>query len=94
MADALSSGFLYAVSSSSTTGSSNANEDKEAYFKKLAALKLKNSLMIGFGINSSKTYETACKYSAGAIIGSAFIKAIEKESNITKATNTFIKTIR
>ena len=93
-ADELSSGFLYAVSSSSTTGSNNTNEDKEVYFKKLAILKLKNPLMIGFGINDSKTYQTACKYAAGAIIGSAYIKAIAKTSNISKATKAFIKTIR
>ena len=93
-ADELSSGFLYAVSSSSTTGSNNANEDKEVYFKKLAALKLKNPLMIGFGINDSKTYQTACKYAVGAIIGSAYIKAIAKTKSINKATKAFIKTIR
>ena len=93
-ADEQSSGFLYAVSSSSTTGSSNITEDKEAYFKKLAALKLKNSLMIGFGINDNKTYQNACKYAAGAIIGSAYIKAIANAKNVTKATSDFIKTVR
>ena len=93
-ADEQSSGFLYAVSSSSTTGSSNITEDKEAYFKKLAALKLNNPLMIGFGINDSKTYLNACKYAAGAIIGSAYIKAIANAKNVTKATSDFIKTVR
>ena len=93
-ADEQSSGFLYAVSSSSTTGSSNITEDKEVYFKKLAALKLKNPLMIGFGINDNKTYQNACKYAAGAIIGSAYIKAIANAKNVTKATSDFIKTVR
>ncbi len=93
-ADKLSKGFLYAVSSSSTTGSSNVLENKESYFKKLKNLKLKNPLMIGFGINDSKTYEQACKYASGAIIGSAYIKAIAKSKNINKSTATFIKSIR
>ena len=50
--------------------------------------------MIGFGINDSKTYQTACKYATGAIIGSAYIKAIAKKGNINNATKAFIKTIR
>lgn len=93
-ADKLSSGFLYAVSSSSTTGSINITEDKEKYFKRISALKLNNPLMIGFGINDSKTYATACKYASGGIIGSAYIKALSNVKDINKATNTFIKTIR
>lgn len=93
-ADKLSSGFLYAVSSSSTTGSVNVNEDKVAYFKKLKSLKLQNPLMIGFGINDNKTYEQACTYANGAIIGSAYIKAIATSTNINKSTANFIKSIR
>ena len=93
-ADKLSTGFLYAVSSSSTTGSSNITEDKEAYFKKLHNLNLQNPLLIGFGINNSKTYQQACAYANGAIIGSAYIKAIAKSKNINKATASFIKSIR
>jgi tryptophan synthase alpha chain len=93
-ADDQSSGFLYAVSSSSTTGNNNVNEDKEAYFKRISTLKLKNPLMIGFGINDHKTYQTACKYAAGAIIGSAYIKALAADKDINKATTAFVKSIR
>jgi tryptophan synthase alpha chain len=93
-ADALSSGFLYAVSSNSVTGSTLSNEGQNEYFVKLAAMKLKNSLMIGFGINSKETFDNACKYAAGAIVGSAFIKALSKTKNIESATKAFIKTIR
>lgn len=93
-ADKLSSGFLYAVSSSATTGSSNITENKEAYFKKIKSLKLQNPLMIGFGIKDSKTYEQACKYASGAIIGSAYIKALSTAKNINKTTASFIKSIR
>jgi tryptophan synthase alpha chain len=93
-ADALSSGFLYAVSSNSVTGSTLSNEGQNEYFVKLAAMKLKNSLMIGFGINSKETFAKACKYAAGAIVGSAYIKAISKAKNIETATSAFVKTIR
>jgi tryptophan synthase alpha chain len=93
-ADALSSGFLYAVSSNSVTGSTLSNEGQNEYFVKLAAMKLKNPLMIGFGINSKGTFANACKYAAGAIVGSAYIKAISKAKNIETATSAFVKTIR
>ncbi len=93
-ADALSSGFIYAVSSSSTTGSTNISEDKEAYFKRIAALKLKNPLMIGFGIKDKKTFVNACDYAAGAIVGSAYIQAIGKSTSINNDTKAFIKSVR
>ena len=32
--------------------------------------------LIGFGISSRETFDTACGYAPGAIIGSAFIRAI------------------
>jgi tryptophan synthase alpha chain len=93
-ADSLSSGFLYAVSSNSVTGSTLGTDGQNEYFKKLASMNLKNPLMIGFGINSKETFDNACKYAAGAIVGSAYIKAISKEKNIELATNKFVKTIR
>lgn len=93
-ADNLSSGFLYAVSSNSITGSTLNKNGQNEYFKKLADMKLKNPLMIGFGINSKETFENASKYATGAIVGSAYIKAISKVKNIQTATTSFIKTLR
>jgi tryptophan synthase alpha chain len=93
-ADSLSSGFLYAVSSNSVTGSTLSNHGQNNYFKKLATTELQNPLMIGFGINSKETFNNACKYAAGAIIGSAYIKALVSAKSIEKATNTFLKTIK
>ncbi len=93
-ADKLSSGFLYAVSSSATTGSNLKAEDKTAYFERIAGMELKNPLMIGFGINNKATFETASSYAAGAIIGSAYIKALSENNNIETATSSFIQTIR
>ena len=38
---------------------------------------LKNKLMIGFGISDNESMKTVFKYASGAIIGSAFIKALD-----------------
>lgn len=88
--DELSSGFLYAVSSSSITGSDKDFSPVEIYLKKLKELNLKNPILVGFGIKDKQTFQTACKYANGAIIGSAYIKAIEN-SNTKEATKKFLE---
>ena len=93
-ADALSSGFLYAVSSSATTGNNAGIVSKEKYFKKLAGMGLKNPVLIGFGIHDSRSFAEACKYASGAIIGSAYIRSIEHVTSIDSATAAFIKEIK
>jgi tryptophan synthase alpha chain len=73
--DADSNSFIYLVSSVSTTGSKNEmNNEKEEYFKRIVSMKLKSPLMIGFGISDKQSFQKACTYSHGAIIGSAFVK--------------------
>jgi tryptophan synthase alpha chain len=91
--DSLSSGFIYAVSSSSTTGNNKAIEDQEGYFKKLQAMQLVNPILVGFGIKDKQTFEAACKYSNGAIIGSAFIKALEQKGDVSQLTKEFLNRI-
>lgn len=91
--DTLSSGFIYAVSSSSTTGNNKAIENQEGYFKKLKAMNLKNPVLVGFGIKDKSTFEAACQYSNGAIIGSAFIKALHKSTDTAAATKEFLKSV-
>ncbi len=79
--DSLSKGFLYAVSSSSTTGGkSGFNKDHLAYFERLASTNLKNPLMIGFGISDNESLETVFRYASGAIVGSAFIKNLNEKT--------------
>jgi tryptophan synthase alpha chain len=90
--DELSSGFLYAVSSSSITGSDNDFSAVENYLRRLKEMKLKNPVLVGFGIKVKITFQTACKYAYGAIIGSAYIKAIENE-DIEESTKRFLKSI-
>lgn len=78
--DQQSSGFLYAVSSSSTTGNNATLIDQEDYFSKLRSMRLKNPVMIGFGIKDKFSFTKACSFASGAIIGTAFIKILENAS--------------
>jgi tryptophan synthase alpha chain len=93
--DASSSGFVYAVSSSSTTGSRiDFSEEQEAYFLKLKNMKLKNPVLIGFGISNAATFQKACAYANGAIIGSAFINLLAESNNIETDIRKFIADIK
>jgi tryptophan synthase alpha chain len=67
------------VSDASITGAkTKINLNQKKYFNRISKMKLKTPTIIGFGISNSKTYNTAISHSNGAIIGSAFIKFIEK----------------
>jgi len=88
--DELSSGFLYAVSSSSITGSDKDFSTVENYLKRLKEMNLQNPVLVGFGIKDRTTFQAACKYANGAIIGSAYIKALEN-SDTEEATKKFLE---
>jgi tryptophan synthase alpha chain len=75
--DGLSTGFLYAVSSSSTTGKSKDLSEQEEYFARLKSMHLRNPVLIGFGIRDRESFSKACGYANGAIIGTAYIKAVD-----------------
>jgi len=91
--DELSTGFLYAVSSSSTTGKQKTFTGVEKYLNRLQDMKLKNPVLVGFGIKDKQSFEAACKYASGAIIGSAYIKALESSGDIDMATKQFLSSI-
>ncbi|GAA4748458.1 tryptophan synthase subunit alpha [Flavisolibacter ginsenosidimutans] len=91
--DNLSTGFLYAVSSSSITGSDKDFSPVETYLQRLKELKLKNPILVGFGIKDKATFDTACKYANGAIIGSAYIKAVENGNDVERATKKFLNEV-
>lgn len=91
--DELSSGFLYAVSSSSTTGHEQDFTQVEQYLQRLQGYGLKNPVLVGFGIKDKESFNRACKYTNGAIIGSAFIKALGNTKNKSGTTEQFIKSI-
>jgi tryptophan synthase alpha chain len=91
--DALSSGFLYAVSSSSTTGRDKNMTDVTVYLQKIKKFKLKNPVLVGFGIKDKQTFEAVCQNANGAIIATAFIKALENDNDIERVTKKFINEI-
>ncbi len=88
--DELSRGFLYAVSSSSTTGGDKQMEDISDYLKRLQGMNLKNPFLVGFGIKDKATFEAACAHANGAIIGSAYIKALGGAKDVDQATKEFL----
>lgn len=91
--DAASDGFIYMVSSASTTGAqSGFGEKTRAYFKRIADMHLKNPQIVGFGISNAETFETATTYAKGAIIGSAFVKHLNAHGRDSVAK--FIKPLR
>ncbi len=93
--DETSKGFIYMVSSSSTTGAGKKVEDFQTdYFERVQNMKLKNQCIIGFGISDKETFKNACKYASGAIIGSAFVKAINFDEKLENAVSNFVKTIQ
>jgi tryptophan synthase alpha chain len=88
-------GFIYMVSSASVTGAKKGiSAEQIAYFERIRTMKLKNPLLVGFGIGDKETFEIASTYSNGAIIGSAFIKAVANEEiSLDKRIENFIQPI-
>ena len=94
-ADELSTGFVYVVSQSSITGKTGDISDaQQKYFDRINAMNLSSPSLIGFGIHDKKTYNVACTNSNGAIIGSAFIRALEGDESIEDKVGQFIQSIR
>ncbi|MFI5123713.1 MAG: tryptophan synthase subunit alpha [Chitinophagales bacterium] len=93
--DELSTGFLYAVSSSSTTGKNKNLSDQAQYFSRLKSMNLRNPVLIGFGIRDKKSFSEACDYANGAIIGTAFIKTLEdaRPEEIETRTKNFLNSL-
>jgi tryptophan synthase alpha chain len=95
LADDLSDAFIYMVSQSSITGKKgDISNQQRKYFERINNMKLKSPILIGFGIHDNATYRTACNYSHGAIIGSAFIRALKDSKDVTSITKSFVSDIR
>lgn len=92
--DSLTNGFIYLLSSSSTTGKNLAvSTDTEGYFLRIQAMQLKNPAMIGFGISDKASFDKAAQYTRGAIVGSAFVKLLEQENALDKIPE-FIRSLK
>jgi len=88
--DELSNSFIYVVSSNSITGGkSNIADAQIQYFQRIKDMQLKNPTVIGFGIKDKSTFDTACMYANGAIIGSAFVQAIDKSKDLKNDVSNF-----
>ena len=93
--DALTDSFIYLVSSASTTGNTVGGDEKQlGYFERIKNMGLRNSKLIGFGISDRNSFDLACRYAEGAIIGSAFIKVIQNKENLEQNIQHFIQEIR
>lgn len=94
--DKLSKGFIYMVSNASITGAKRDISDAQIiYFNRVNEMKLENPRLIGFGISDNKTFETACVYANGAIVGSAFIRALQNTNGLLEnEVKDFIELIR
>jgi tryptophan synthase alpha chain len=90
--DKITNAFIYVVASSSITGAKGEISSKQiAYFKRIKKMNLKSTLIAGFGISNKTTFNTACKYVNGAIIGSAFINFLQE--NGTETISKFVEEI-
>jgi len=93
--DALTESFLYLVSGPGTTGGGTTQDPtkQEAYFERIAAMNLRNPRLIGFGIGDKASFDRACRYAEGAIIGSAFIRALEGKEDAPAAAREFVESV-
>lgn len=92
--DELSNGFIYLLSSSSTTGKNlKVSDEAETYFSRIRGMNLKNPTMIGFGISDQTSFNKAAEYTRGAIVGSAFVKFLGTENAVQRIPE-FVKSIR
>ena len=92
--DDASDGFIYMVSSSSTTGAGKKVGDfHQDYFERICDMNLKNPRLIGFGISDNATFFNACKFANGAIIGSAFVKSFNEKLSLGNSISSFVNQI-
>lgn len=90
--DRISNAFIYLVSGNTTTGNDSAMQTEA--IRKIQRLKLRNPLIIGFGIKNKADYSLACKLANGAIIGSAFIRIISESTDLQKDIPGFIEKVK
>jgi len=92
--DKLSNSFIYLLSSSSITGTAlQLSVNIEDYYKRIKAMNLNNPVIIGFGITDQKSFNKACEYANGAIVGTKFVKLLAEKDYLDNIPG-FVKDIR
>lgn len=92
--DELNRGFIYMVSSAAITGAKKGISPQQIeYFERITNMQLQHPRLIGFGISDNETFSTACRYANGAIIGSAYIRALANSKNIEQTTLDFVSMV-
>ena len=90
----IGSGFLYLASAHITTGSISGMDFSLEFKGKIKQIQKQIPVMIGFGIGNHAQFNKACIVSNGAIIGSAYIRTLEKTNDIRRETIDFVKSIK
>jgi tryptophan synthase alpha chain len=93
--DDLTDSFLYLVSGPGTTGGANTQAEgvQDAYFQRIEDMKLRNPRLIGFGIGDKASFQHACQFAEGAIIGSALIRALDDTEDAPAAASRFVQSV-
>lgn len=89
--DSNTNAFIYMVSSAAVTGTQSSFDTKTEYFNRINSMNLKNPRLIGFGISNKSTYDMVNRFSSGAIIGSAFIKALQETNDVEKGVKLLLE---
>lgn len=96
--DAEEPAFLYVLSSDAVTGGRAAvSEERDAFFKRLKEMRLKSKLIVGFGVSDRESFNAVTRHTAGAIIGSAFVRAVAEakdDAGLREVTKKFIAGVR
>ena len=91
--DAHTDGFIYMVSSAATTGAQHDfDASKQAYFRRIAAMHLRNPLLVGFGVSNRETFQAACAHASGAIVGSRFVTLLNEYAGGAEAAIRALRT--
>ncbi|WP_185869226.1 tryptophan synthase subunit alpha [Blattabacterium cuenoti] len=92
----ITDGFLYLVSSNSTTGKvvDFFGKKQVSFFERIKQSSTNIPKLVGFGIKNKKSFDFSCKYANGGIIGSSFIQSLELVSNDDKLEENIKKYIK
>jgi tryptophan synthase alpha chain len=92
--DSNSTGFIYAVSSASTTGSKADFSAAADYLGRLRDMNLNTPVLTGFNIKNQQNFKDACSFVDGAIIGSEFIRQIAQSNDLESTVSSFVVGIK